>query len=298
MTGSGVFMSCTNQQQSGLPCTESPVPGSSVDIRRFSVVLCRAQEAGNIGSVCRAMKTMGLHDLVLADCPPFDEDRVRTMSVHAYDIYENSTRHDSLESALKPFARSAGFTRRRGQGRKNFSLSVSDFSSRETGKSGPVALVFGNERDGLSGEELALCSLAVHIPTSEDFPSLNLSQAVQIACWELWKLEVGREDGTAQPARRDDSAQAVARIAGDLEKIGFFRQTGGVMLRRFLRDTVERAGLTPMELRYFEGLFRKTVALSLAGTPARPLDEELSDPSPPEPVLPPDQGDSQFRHSP
>ncbi len=232
------------------------------DLSRFAIVLCRAEEAGNVGSVCRAMKTMGLGRLILADCPAHDESRVKTMAVHAFDIYESARRVVDLTEALATFGLSAGFTRRRGAGRKVFSLSIADFSARESERSGSVALVFGNEKNGLSGEELDLCSLAVHIPTSEAFPSLNLSQAVQIACHELRSAAIGRMDGSALPVSRAETDASVARIGERLSALGFFKISDGARCRNFLRDTVERAGMTPSELRYFEALFRKMACLA------------------------------------
>jgi rRNA methylase len=239
------------------------------DLSGFAVLLCRAEEGGNVGSACRAMKTMGLSRLVLAGCPDYDEDRVRMMSVHAFDLYEAAERYPDLGSALAGFSLSAGFTRRRGERRKSFSLSVEDFAaqalSRPMGeggeKAGSVALVFGNERTGLTEEELKLCSLAVHIATSEAFPSLNLSQAVQIACYELRRQALGERTGSATPVTREEATESVARIAEHLREIGFFKVSRDRDLSDFLRDTVERAAYTPGELRYLESVFRKAAGM-------------------------------------
>ena len=51
-----------------------------------------------------------------------------------------------------------------------------------------VAIVFGREDRGLTNEELGLCNLHIHIPTNEDYSSLNLAQAVQIVCHEIRML--------------------------------------------------------------------------------------------------------------
>ena len=190
----------------------------------FAVLLSGAEESGNVGSVCRAMKTMGLSRLVLAGCPDFQEDRVRMMSVHAFDVYESAVRFPDLGSALRGFSLSAGFTRRRGERRKAFSLSVRAFAQLAMQRpKGDVALVFGNERTGLTEVELGLCSLAAHIPSSDAFPSLNLAQAVQIACYELRMLALGERDGSAEPVARAGIEEAVSRIAGHLREIGFFK---------------------------------------------------------------------------
>lgn len=242
------------------------------DMSRFSVVLCRAGESANVGAVCRAMKTMGIHRLILADCPVYDAARVATMAVHALDVYGSAERFGTLEEALRGFALSAGFTRRRGGRRKSRSLAVRDFAVGVAARSGEassgggrIALVFGNEKDGLTDAELALCSLAVHIPSSDAFPSLNLAQAVQVACHEMFSAALeagGGKDGSADPASRAVTEAASADIARALSSLGFFSKTGDGDCREFLRDLMERAGLGTGEIEYFKRLFLKAAALS------------------------------------
>lgn len=233
------------------------------DLSRFVVILCGAEEAANVGSVCRAMKTMGLSRLVLAACPDFDEERVRTLAVHAAELYESARRFPSLAEALEKTSLSAGFTRRRGERRKSFSMDVASFARDAWGRpGGDVALVFGNERSGLSAEELDLCSLAVHIPTSEAFPSLNLAQAVQIACYELRQASLEGKTGSYEPVARAEIDASVARACERLRDLGFFRLNQGTELRDLLRDTAERAALSPSELRYLEAFIQKMAGLA------------------------------------
>ena len=238
------------------------------DLSRFAVVLCRAEEGGNVGSACRAMKTMGLSRLVLAGCPDFEADRVRMMAVHASDVFESAESFPDLGSALAGFSLSAGFTRRRGERRKAFSLSAEDFAAMALrrpaggdGHVGAVALVFGNERTGLTESELGLCTLAAHIPSASAFPSLNLAQAVQVACYELRRQAVGERDGSASPVSRSEVEESVARIAGYLRYLGFFKVTRDRGLSAFLRDSAERAAYTASELKYFESIFRKAAGM-------------------------------------
>jgi TrmH family RNA methyltransferase len=243
------------------------------DLSGFAVVLCRAEEGGNVGAACRAMKTMGLSRLVLAGSSAIDGDRVRTMAVHAFDLFESAQSYPDLETALGGFSLAAGFTRRRGERRKAFSLSAQDFAAlalrRPAEANGvAVALVFGNERTGLTEAELGLCSLAAHIPSSSAFPSINLAQAVQIACYELRRQALGERDGSAAPVPRAEVEQAVSRIAGYLREIGFFKVTRDRDLSAFLRDSAERAAYTSSELRYFESIFRKAAGM-IHGRPDR-----------------------------
>ncbi len=238
------------------------LPNFADRLPNFAVVLCRAEEGGNVGSACRAMKTMGLERLVLAGCPDYDLDRVRMMAVHAFDVYERAERFPDLASALAGFSLSGGFTRRRGEKRKAFSHSVEGFASFALKRAaGDVALVFGNERTGLTEGELGLCSLAAHIPSSDAFPSLNLAQAVQVACYELRRQALGERDGGPEPVSREEADGSVSRIAGYLREIGFFKVSRDRDLSAFLRDGIERAAYTPTELRRFESIFRKAAGM-------------------------------------
>jgi tRNA/rRNA methyltransferase len=215
------------------------------------------------------MKTMGIGRLCLAGSSSYDEGRVAVLAVHAMDVYQRAERHPDLKSALLGTGLSAGFTRRRGERRKSFSISVDDFAKMAHGQeaSGDIALVFGNERSGLSRQELDLCSIAVHIPTSGDFPSLNLAQAVQIATWELRRQTPTHLSGSYLRAARDDVVSTIDRAALRLRDLGFFKLNQGDELREFLRDLAERAALSSSELRYFEAFIHKMAGLSSRADP-------------------------------
>jgi len=244
------------------------------DLSRFVIILCRADEAGNVGSACRAMKTMGFSRLAIAGGPEYDRDRVATMAVHAFDVYERAERFPDLASALEGRSLAAGLTRRRGGQRKTFSLPIDEFAGQAASRDaeGDVALVFGNERSGLSTEEIALCSLAVHIPSSDAFPSLNLAQAVQLACWEIRRQSAGPRGGGYEAAKREAVASAIARASVRLGELGFFRLNQGDELKEFLRDLAERAALSTSELRYFEAFIHKMAGLAGKGRGDRPPD--------------------------
>lgn len=251
-------------------------------MRDISIVLCGVREAGNVGSICRAMKTMGLARLLLAACPEYGEEKVRMMAVHAFDVFEKAERFDTLQAALDGFTLSAGFTRRTGERRKFASESLREFARNMARRgSAPFAMVFGNEKDGLSDEELNLCSLAVHIPSSEAFPSLNVAQAVQVAGYEFFAEAIergssaGAEAGappqspSTAPAPRPAVEREISTIAEAFAQAGFFKKSGDSYMKRFLRDLCERAGASPDEIRYLRKLFLKSIALSSGPSPRR-----------------------------
>jgi len=155
------------------------------------VVLCRPSESGNVGAVCRVMKNMGLSRLRLVAPEPLDRDRLLARAVHADDLWRDSGSFDTLAQALADCSVAVGTTCRRGRNRKismrprELCAWLAEKAANGTGTAG-VALVFGNERAGLDADELNLCNVASHIPVSDDFPSLNLSHAVQVYAYELF----------------------------------------------------------------------------------------------------------------
>ncbi len=244
----------------------------------FRVVLCGAEGPQNVGAACRAMKAMGLGRLSLAACPSFDEVAVRTQALHAFDLYESAERFETLREALAGSSLAAGFTRRTGRRRKE-AVRVDDFAAGLAGAPGrEVALVFGNERSGLSAEELDLCDMAVSIPTSEAFPSLNLSHAVQVACWELRRSLLSTPSPATQQAigarpapgtrcgptaaSRSMVEATASRMADALEEAGLYRLAGREDAESFLRSVLARAALGQGELERVLAVTERLAALS------------------------------------
>ena len=236
---------------------------------RVDVVLARPEGALNVGACCRAMKSMGLRSLILAAAREMRDDEVFTMALHARDVYERARRCDDLESALAGTVLSAGITRRRGAKRKWFSLLPEQLAERAAATaSGRVALVFGNERDGLSDEELARCTLACHIPSSPEFPSLNLSHAVQLTASAFWRRSIderGAGAGGYHPIDREAVDNLTAVIHGSLEAMNYFRSADPLHTDRFFRDILTRAALSVREARHLEKIFRKLHYLKAGG---------------------------------
>ena len=159
-----------------------------MNLNQIEIILCDTQDGANIGSVCRAMKTMGLTHLTLVTDRIYDDERVKTLALHAYDLYENRKEFENLKDAVADSVLSVAATRRMGKGRKTSRVSPEELAQRiadTTSEEGKVSIVFGCESNGLSDEQVKQCSMVVTIPTSDAFPSLNLSQAVQIIAYTL-----------------------------------------------------------------------------------------------------------------
>jgi tRNA/rRNA methyltransferase/tRNA (cytidine32/uridine32-2'-O)-methyltransferase len=270
-------------------------------LQEIIIVLCRPSDPGNIGAVCRTMMNMGLSRLRITglsreDLAPF-EGEIRSRAVHAAAVWEQTQFFGSLNAAAADCTVLAGTTRRRGRRRKNVTMDCRELSLWLRGRPGKAALAFGNERSGLDDAELALCNIASHIPVSGAFPSLNLSHAVQVYGYELFRAlgpEAAEAEGSAEamglvggmdaaaaalpavkgawePLDRDRAEALAAAITGNLESLGFYRHPGREDQARFIRDFISRAALSRREGEYLGDIFAKAARLALRGGAKDPL---------------------------
>ena len=233
-------------------------------LERIRIVLVDTQDGANIGSVCRAMKTMGITDLAIVSDREYDEDRVRTLALHAADVWENAKRFHTLQEALEGSIFTVGATRRRGKFRKLSAYSPEQLSEKiSTLPEGRISIVFGRESDGLRDDEVAACSSIVTIPTSEKFPSLNLSQAVQIICYVLFRGALVYKQGMTA-VTHERVKEAADEMTGHLERMGYFKMADEEKwTNQLLKDIIERASLSGEELRRFEKIFRKAELIAM-----------------------------------
>ena len=238
-----------------------------MNLSNVVIILCRPEESRNVGAVCRAMANSGLKNLrIVGKKSDFDEERVRILAIHAASIWENAKFFDSITAASKDCVLCAGTTRRRGKKRgklllpEEFSETVSQIT-----QNGKIAVVFGNERTGLEEEELDECTMGVTIPSSEEFGSLNLSHAVQIISYHLFKKSLEEKNKNSlgsQPVSLERLSKTVTEIADDLQKIGFFKLAGREDMKKFWTDILSRAALSESEAKYIEKIFSKAAGLA------------------------------------
>lgn len=208
------------------------------------------------------MKNMGCKNLrIIGDKSEFSDHQVRTLAVHAADIWENALFFPpsiiGLTQALSDCTIAAGTTRRMGQKRKSWGMTPEQFAvfGSQSGDS-KKAVVFGNERTGLTDEELGCCTLAVNIPTSDTFPSLNLSHAVQIMTYTLFRAYDTKHRGyePIQLSRLEDITQSISE---NLTRIGLYKTSGKVDNDEFLQGVFSRAALSEGEAKRLKDLFQK-----------------------------------------
>lgn len=219
---------------------------------------------------------MACHDLrIIGNKDDFNDTQVRTLALHAADIWESARffepTPDGLSDAMTDCTVSAGTTRRMGQKRKSWGMTPEQFAqSMIDAGAGKIGIVFGNERTGLTDEELDRCSLAINIPTSEEFPSLNLSHAVQIVTYALYRAYDGRSRGY-RAITADRLATVCTSVSESIDKIGLFRKTReGVRAEndRFLASIFARAAMSESEAQRMEKLFQKLAYVRTESAPS------------------------------
>jgi tRNA/rRNA methyltransferase len=235
----------------------------SANLDRIEVILVDTQDGANIGSACRAMKTMGLSHLTLVTSATYDENRVRTLALHASDLWENRKEFRTLEEAISDSVLAVAATRRHGKYRKMSCVTPEELAQRVTvTPKGKISIVFGCESSGLTDQQVRLCSMVVTIPTSDAFPSLNLAQAVQIICYSLFSnLKKYPSGGNIVNLERVNVA--AKKCFDALEEIGYFKSDEErAYTLEFLKDQFARSAMTESEIKRFEKIFTKRTAVA------------------------------------
>lgn len=210
---------------------------------------------GNVGSVARAMKNFGFSDLVLVN-PCKLEGEARAMSSHARDILESAKRVSSLNEAIKDCSIIIGTTGIAGT-RFDLHLRVPGYSPREmkgrlAGLDGKVAVLFGREDNGFTKEELKKCDMIMTIPTSGEYPVMNLSHAAAVVLYEFSSIESGATP-LADPFDISLLYEHISELLEDIDYPEHKKEKTDLMLRRILG----RACLMPREVQTLRGIIRK-----------------------------------------
>ena len=156
---------------------------------QVQIVLVETSHPGNIGSVARAMKTMGLQNLVLVKPRNFPSKEAFVLSGNAQDLIEQAVVVNTLDEAIKNctdiYATSA---RTRSISWPIITAEMAGIEINKFVREGTkVSIIFGREDRGLTNEELQKANKHILIPSSEDYPVLNIAMSVQVIAYEIFK---------------------------------------------------------------------------------------------------------------
>jgi TrmH family RNA methyltransferase len=170
-------------------------------LSHIRIVLINTSHPGNIGATARAMKVMGLANLHLVNPKTFPCHEATAMASGADDLLQRAVVHETLESALD------GCSMVMGTSARLRSLPMPQMDLRSAAQSAltehhgqDIAILFGQERAGLTNDEIHRCHQLVHVDTDPNYGSLNLSQAVQLMAYELRMAVVGGAGAVVAPS--------------------------------------------------------------------------------------------------
>ncbi|MCX5849778.1 MAG: RNA methyltransferase [Deltaproteobacteria bacterium] len=230
--------------------------------KNISIVLYKPKYAGNIGSAARAAKNMGFSNIIVVGKSDFNREEMQQRSTHlAADVLDKIQYIESVNEALGGFNYIVGTTARLGKARGPFiapravAQDIAGISQKNK-----VALLFGPEDTGLANEELRLCHVAVTIPTSREFTSLNLSHAVMILCYEIFiaaSPAIIATDATPKLARSSELEGMYGQIKTLLADIKFLNPENPDYWMMHLRRFFTRAGILSREVKIVRGICRQ-----------------------------------------
>ena len=228
-------------------------------LKNISIVLHQPRSPENIGAAARAMRNMGIDQLVVIDPHNCDLTRICKMATHAaMEVVEQMSVFDTLEQALAEFAFVAGTTARLGGQRKVITspprlaerlVSISDQNR--------IAILFGPEDRGLTNEDIRLCHTMVNIPTDK-FSSLNLAQAVMIVCYELFRFTTQKpQEFVPRLANRHELEAMYAQLKEILIQISFINSDNPDYFLNNFRQFFNRLPLRAKEVQIIRGICRQ-----------------------------------------
>ncbi|WP_151451294.1 tRNA (cytosine(32)/uridine(32)-2'-O)-methyltransferase TrmJ, partial [Cronobacter sakazakii] len=232
-------------------------------LQNIRIVLVETSHTGNMGSVARAMKTMGLTNLWLVNPLVKPDSQAIALAAGASDVIGNASIVDTLDEAL------AGCSLVVGTSARSRTLPWPMLDPRECGLKSvseathaPVAIVFGRERVGLTNDELQKCHYHVAIAANPEYSSLNLAMAVQVIAYEVRMAWLASQDAqTPAPGEEENPYPLVddlERFYGHLEQVllstGFIRPNHPGQVMNKLRRLFTRARPESQELNILRGM--------------------------------------------
>jgi len=228
--------------------------------KNISIVLYKPKYAGNIGSVARAAKNMGIDNIIVVGTADMDTEEMKKRSTHlAVDVVDKIQYFNHLDAALGEFSYIVGTTSRLGKARGPF-ISPRAIAERvvNISRKNKIALLFGPEDTGLSNDELRYCHAVATIPTARELKSINLSHAVMIICYEIFVTSMpAREEGIPKLALSKETEGMYGQIKTLLADIEFLNPENPDYWMMHLRRLFNRAGLLSREVKIIRGICRQ-----------------------------------------
>jgi tRNA/rRNA methyltransferase len=224
----------------------------------FYVVLVEPKYNGNVGAVARTMMNFDVENLYLVN--PCELDNVcYARAMHATQILDNAKIFTSFKDATKDLdylvATSSVESKTDKKHLRN-PVFLEDFAEKVYETKGNIGLIFGREDYGLFNEEIAACDIMLKIPTSESYPSLNLSHAVAVVLYSLYlkKALIRRRRREIGAVEKEKLYEFFSQLLDDIEYPNHKKEHTKIMFKRIMG----RAIPSTWEFHTLMGVFSRT----------------------------------------
>ncbi len=222
----------------------------------ISIVLVDTKTSDNIGAAARCMMNMGLVRLALVRPPADFLQKASKLAAGSDTILEQAKIFSSLKDAVADCGLVLGTSRHKGRLRKNI-LAPQDAAREVISILSPnrAAVVFGNEVNGLTREDIACCHELISIPSTDRFPSLNLSHAVMIIAYELFRAAQELHPlSTPELATSEATDAFYLQLQKTLLDVGFLERDHPERMMLTIRQIFGRARLSKRDVSVLRGI--------------------------------------------
>lgn len=230
-------------------------------IKNVTVVLVRPKFSENIGFCARVCANFGVKDLRLVEPENFNHEIAKKTATNiGKEVLENIKIYTNLKEATMDTNFVIGTTARLGEQRK-VNYNIGDFVKEIVNlinNDNKVAILFGNERTGLTNEELLFCDETITIPTFNN-TSLNISHALSIILYEIYK-NVSNPTSKKQKLVDPKTKEIIFNLLIDLiKRVEYIPHNNEVLWMRNIKEFLNHLNLTERDSKIFLGLLRAII---------------------------------------
>ena len=230
--------------------------------QNLNFVLVETSHPGNIGACARAMNSMGILNLLLVNPKEFPSKEAEARAKSGKKVLNKAKVHKNINEAIGTSNLIIG-TSARSRSMPWPMMEVSNLGKTindSLANKDEVSIVFGNEAVGLDNEDLGKCDFHLQIPTFKD-SSLNLSHAVQVVAYEIYK-ESFSSDLIGQQREVDlatsmQKEKLIEHIETVLELLDFYDHKNPKQVPARLRRLTKRMQLDKLEIGILRGILSK-----------------------------------------
>jgi tRNA/rRNA methyltransferase len=226
-------------------------------VAQVRLVLVRPETSANVGASARVVRNTGLCGLSLVAPGDWRTVDCWRTAWGAHDVLEQATVFDDLAPALAGTALAVALSGRRPSGRPVLDVRDAAAEVASLGRDEEAALVVGPETGGLTNDELALCGRSAAIPSHPAQPSFNLSHAVAIAAYEVYRASGRAGSRAVARATHDEKQRLLRTLREGLLAIGALPSANADGYFADWQALVQRSDLTSKELKLLEHMARK-----------------------------------------